>query len=388
MDTRSFVIPASNRQTVEEHVAKLNKRAVKLSLPEITLTWGKAFYESRDVKGGKQNVLVLPVDVVGPLNVSYEGWQFIATLQHLPTGENVIRSITDQYDIPIKYHSCGSDCEHCQVNRYRKDTYLVRHDDSRVVQVGSSCIKDFLGGNSPDDILKKASLAADLLNFIGGASHGGGVGNNNEGIFHINTFLENTAACIRDYGWVSKSEAKNSGSKATVSYVLDNLDYQTSKVTNAEKDLASKAVAWVEAISDEECEYSEYLHNIRAIVRSGMVGLRTTGYAASIISSYNRDLAKRQPKQISSHVGMVKMREEFDLTLNNIYHGRAAYGEFFKYTFHDERGNILFWNTSIEREGFELNHKYRIRGTVKAHTEFKGVKQTEINRCETVMYYE
>ena len=388
MDTRSFVIPASNKSMVEEHIEKLNKRARKLSIPEIGLAWGKAFLQKRTIKGSQLDVLVLPVDVNGPLNVSYDGWQFIATLQHLPTGENIIRSITE-FEVPSRYQSCGSNCEHCKVNRYRKDTYLVRHEDSRVMQVGSSCIKDFLGGNSPDDILKRATLAAELLDFMNGSSHGG-TGANDEGIFHIQTFLAQTAACIRDHGWLSKSEAKNTGKKATVSWVHDNFDppynqgFKFSVVTDAEKEKAKLAAEWVENLSDEECEASDYLHNIRAIVRSGMVGLRTMGYAASIVSSFDRELTKRQPKLISGHVGVIKMREEFDLTLKSLYEGDSSYGHFFKYLFRDERGNVFVWITSVEQE-LEVDQKYRIRGTVKAHSEFKGIKQTEINRCEVTM---
>lgn len=393
MDTRSFVIPAANKSMVEEHIVKLNKRAQKLSLPEITLTWGKASLQKTNIPGTKNDfVLVIPVDVVGPLSVSYEGWQFIATLQHLPTGENIIRSISDQFDVPTRYQSCGSNCEHCRVNRYRKDTYLVRHDDSRVIQVGSSCIKDFLGGNSPDDILKRATLAAELLDFMSNSSRGG-VGSNDEGVFHIESFLAQTVACIRDYGWLSKSEARNSGNKATAAWVLDNFNppynqgFKFSIITDDDKDKAHKAVEWVENLSDEECEFSDYLHNIRAIARSGMVGLRTMGYAASIIVAYDKALAKRQPKLISSHVGVVKMREEFDLTLKNIYNGQSDWGAYTRYTFLDDRGNIFVWTSSAEQD-LEENKKYTIRGTVKAHSEFKGEKRTEINRCEVVMYHE
>lgn len=392
MDTRSFVVPATNKSMVEEHIVKLNKRANKLSLPEITLTWGKAFLKNRNVDGIKKDILVIPVDVVGPLNVKYEGWTFIATLQHLPTGENIIRSISDQFDVPTRYQSCGSNCEHCRVNRYRKDTYLVRHDDSRVVQVGSSCIELFLGNNSPDDILKRATLAADLLDFMSGSSHGGGTGSNDEGVFHIETFLAQTVACIRDYGWISKSEARNSGQKATAAWILDNLNppydrsFKLSGITSVDKDKAHQAVEWVENLSDEECESSDYLHNIRAIARSGMVGLRTMGYAASIIVAYDKDLSKRQPKLISSHVGVVKMREEFDLTLKNIYNGHSEWGAYSRYTFRDDRGNVLVWTSSLDQD-LEVNKKYKIRGTVKAHTDFKNIKQTEINRCEVLTYY-
>jgi hypothetical protein len=389
VDTRSFVIPATNKSMVEEHILKLNKRAAKLSLPEITLTWGKAFLQSQQVKGLKVDVLVIPVDVTGPLSVSYEGWKFLATLQHLPTGENIIRTITDSgWIVPSVYHTSGSQCEHCQVNRYRKDTYLVvREDDGKTFQVGSSCIKDFLGGNSPDDLLKRAALVAELMDFMSNSSHGG-IGSNNEGLYHIQTFLEHTVACIREYGWVSKSEAKTSGEKATAACVLDNLEMQYINLSLDDKEKAQQALEWTENLSDEDCEFSDYLHNIRAIARAGIVGLRTMGFAASIISAYDKDVAKRQPKLISSHVGHIKMREEFDLTLKDMYHGHSTYGGFTKYTFHDDYGNVFIWTSSVIQNDLELNNKYKIIGTVKAHTEFKGIKQTEINRCKIEMYYE
>lgn len=390
METRSFIIPASNKSMVEAQIEKLNKRAKKLSLPEIELSYGKAFLQDRDIKGVTKSVLVVPVEVSGPLSVSYEGWQFIATLQHLPTGENIIRAISDQFDIPSRYKECGSDCEHCKVNRYRKDTYLVRHDNSQVMQVGSTCIKDFLGGNSPDDIVKRANLAAELMEFMHGAGHGG-ISANDEGLFHIVHFLAQTAACIRDHGWLSKSEAYKTGAKSTAAWVRDNFDpppkIQLSLVSAEDRQKAQEAVEWVENISDEDCDNSDYLHNIRAIARSGMVGWRTMGYAASILPAFDRELAKRQPKMVSSHVGAVKVREEFEVTLKQHFSGVSAYGEYHKYIFHDARGNVLLWKASSSYD-LEEGKRYKIRGTVKAHTEYKGIKQTEINRCEVVTTYE
>jgi hypothetical protein len=390
MDTRTFTIPATNKQLVIEHIEKLNKRVKKLFLPPITLTWGRAFYERRSIKGLEIDIVVLPCDLTGPLSVSFDGWQFVATLQHLPTGENILRTISEEFPIPSEYKNCGSNCEHCKVNRYRKDTYLVRHEGSKFMQVGSSCIKDFLGGNSPDDILKRASLAAEIISFMDGAEgDGGGGGSIDEGIFHIETFLAQTVACIRDYGWLSKSEAKSSDNKSTASWVLDNFyppsnrRFNFSVINDAEKDKARKAAEWAENLSDEECEASDYLHNIRAIARSGMVGIRTAGFAASIISSYDRDLARRQPRLMSTHVGSIKMRDEFDLTLKSSYQGVSDYGVFFKYIFKDEQGNVFVWLSSNEQD-FEVDQKYRIRGTIKKHSEFKGTKQTEINRCEVV----
>lgn len=356
------------------------------------LTWGKAFLERRTIKGSSKDVLVIPAEISGPLNVSYDGYKFIATLQHLTTGENIIRAISDNdWIISAVYHNSGSQCEHCQVNRYRKDTYLVvRENDGKTYQVGSSCIEDFLGGNSTNDVLKKATLISELVHFMNGACSGGG--SNNDELFHITNFLTHTVACIRHHGWVSKSAASSSGEMATVVRVMSNIDEapfgkMPCPVTPEDAEKAKLAAEWAESLLDEDCDQSDYLHNIRAISRSGMVGVRTTGFAASIIAAYDKELAKRQPKLISSHVGIVKMREEFDLTVKNIYAGHSNWGEYTRYTLQDDRGNIFTWTSSIE-QGLEVNKKYRIRGTVKAHTEFKDEKRTEISRCNVEMYHE
>ena len=156
MSNRSFIIAASNKSLVESQIEKLNRRAFKLDLEPITSVWGKAFTDIND------NFLI-PCDLTGPLSVNFAGWSFIATLQHLTTGENIIRNISDEFVVPLEYRSSGSDCQHCMVNRYRKDTYVVRHDSGKYFQVGSTCIKDFLGGNSPDNIMKKANLIGELV---------------------------------------------------------------------------------------------------------------------------------------------------------------------------------------------------------------------------------
>lgn len=391
MDIRSFVIPASNKMLADSQIEKLNKRAAKLGLPEITLSYDKAISQQRNINGIKRNILFLPVNLSGPLSVSYDGWDFIATLQHLPTGENIIRSISDQFDIPNKYKECGSNCEHCKVNRYRKDTYLVRHNNNQVMQVGSSCIKDFLGGNSPDDILKRANLIAELMQFMNGAQQN--LDSNFEDMFHINNFLAQTSAVIRDHGWLSKGEAFNTGAKSTAVRVLDNFNppyndfyFKLSEVTDISLQHAKEAIEWVESLSDEVCELSDYLHNIRAIARAGMVEIRTAGFAASMLSAYDRDKAKHQVKPISCHVGIVKVREEFNLTLKNHFTGISQYGEYHRYIFNDDSGNIMIWKASSPAD-LEDGKRYKIRGTVKEHSEYKNVKQTIITRCEVVTYY-
>ena len=57
------------------------------------------------------------------------------------------------------------------------------------------------------------------------------------------------------------------------------------------------------------------------------------------------------------------------------------------YLFEDNESNIFLWSASSQQD-FKLDTTYLVKGTIKAHKEFKGVKQTEINRCQIIGPYE
>ena len=49
---------------------------------------------------------------------------------------NILATVPGQVPLPLKYRTAGPTCDHCGFNRNRKDTYVLRHDDGRYVQVG------------------------------------------------------------------------------------------------------------------------------------------------------------------------------------------------------------------------------------------------------------
>ena len=99
---------------------------------------------------------------------------------------------------------------------------------------------------------------------------------------------------------------------------------------------------------------------------------------------------------ISNHVGDVGQKKEFKLTLEKVFSFEGQWGTSYIYSFLDESGNVVVYKgskgfevvdpTSIERLGYETN-KYAAKGDkvsviakVKAHTDYKGTKQTIIER--------
>ena len=359
---RNFIIVASNKVKVERQLDKLNRRTNKLGLYPIDYVFGKAYINN--------NMLMLPVEVAGPLEVKFNGWEFIATIQHLDTGDNIIRKIKD-IDIPERFRNTPKNCDHCNINRYRKDTYIVYNKEfNQFCQVGSTCITDFLGGNSPDYILQLASIIADMNSFI---NHFG-IGSDHDMSYHINDILADTKAIIREFGWVPKYKA-NEFIRSTASRVLDFC------ITPSEEDrqFASKACEWAENLTDEDVKSSDYLFNIRSIVRSGIVNIRTIGYAASIISAYEKTI--NNTKFISNHLGIIKEKKTFKLKVTASFVFDGMYGTSYKYIFTDEHGNIVTWNTT-NCQDFDKECLYIIEGTIKSHVEYKGVLQTELTRCK------
>lgn len=51
------------------------------------------------------------------------------------------------------------------------------------------------------------------------------------------------------------------------------------------------------------------------------------------------------------------------------------------YSFVDASGNCLIWNTTSFQE-LSAGDQVKLKGTIKAHKEYKGIKQTELQRCK------
>lgn len=87
----------------------------------------------------------------------------------------------------------------------------------------------------------------------------------------------------------------------------------------------------------------------------------------------------------TEYVGEVGDRIEMAVTLTRISTFETNYtycGELnFIYNFTDADGNVLIWKTTkcIDKE---VNDKITLKGTVKAHDEYKGTKQTVLTRCK------
>lgn len=90
--------------------------------------------------------------------------------------------------------------------------------------------------------------------------------------------------------------------------------------------------------------------------------------------------ATLEPKSNSEYVGDVKERlRDIKVTLTAVRSFDGFYGTSFIYTF-TYGENVLIWMTSSCKD-IEVGEKLLLTGTVKEHSEYKGVKQTKLSRC-------
>jgi len=401
METRAFAILLWKKSSVDASLQDLLKRAERKGLPAtFTWTWGKVTTKKESMPHPEYGPSVdyeapvtrIALEIAGE-EPKLHGWTFTAALDHMwdDAGKpcNIVRSVEGK-ETPHEYRERGPVCDHCKVSRRRGSTFVLRHEDGRLMQVGSTCLGDFLG----DDAFKVAARAEILASVRGIAldgCEGMSLGHAND--WDLAEFLPWVCACIRVFGWRSRTRARDEGGQATADVALELITRTfrpgnggvTPTVTEEDIEQAKKAVVWGEAISDAEVEREsgDYLYNLRTIAKCNLVSRKSSGIAASMVSAWERAESKRiaaERVKDSVYFGTVAKREVFRLTLGGTSSYDTDYGTTHVYRFVDAAGNVGVWKASSKQE-MEIGSTYDVKGTVKEHSVYKGVKQTVLNRC-------
>jgi|SRR5580765_1384014 len=388
--SEEFLIPSQNINALEEKLHSLNKRAKRLHCSPISFE--KLGTERKEDDNGIVSIFYR-VQVSGE-KPCINGWTFVATLEH--TGEgNIIHAIPNMISEGelIRYRDQESQCDHCRKNRRRIDTYLLRNDAGEIKQVGKSCLKDFTGADSRDPMMV-ASMAECLALAIEAAESceddllGGGYGGKVSAI-DLTYYLSWVHACMRKYGWVSRSAAEIDGRTATANDALQAMDYyskypspQTFKFNDQDREEAKKALEWIR--NGDWNANSDYLYSVSVATKGSIIDHRHLGLAASLFVAYGRAMEKeRELKQVaavSEWQGEVGKRSVFKLMCNAVHYSEGSYGTTSIYKLSDEKGNQFVWFSS--QDVLEVETEYTLKATVTSHDEYKGVHQTIIKRCK------
>lgn len=405
LDTdRIYEIHPANLDDLLAKIEKMQNRARRLKSNPISLEnlGEKTITVTRNMPGGKtvefeETRILLRVHGEAP---KLDGWSLVAKVEWL--GDERLVSCVPGETCPETYRTGDFTCDHCNTGRRRKEVFILRNDNGGHVQVGRSCLRDFLGGKSPEDLLAAAEWLFRMDAEVGICEgFGGSYTPTSAGTLY---YLSCVAICIRRLGWLSKGMAgPNDASTAGDAWELavppiaasarrshemwveqKKLHYQ-----DRDKAQAEAALEWARALPTTDC--GDYIYSLGVACRAGYVTCKTIGLVASAISAHLRhldrekELQQRQFEDATKSrewVGEIKKREVFEkLTVLRMQYIDGEWGVTTLVTFENEPGDLIKWFASKELDDLEEGMVVDIKATTKKHDDYKGTKQTLINRA-------
>lgn len=372
-----YRIPDINMDKFEKKMAKLEKRCEKAGIDFYYDIVGYGIDEEC-IEGHKVKYPVTIVEVEG----TFEGeYQFVAAIDHLSTG-NIIRSYNQDITIPKKYYTMDAICEHCGTRRNRKHTYLVAKGDT-LVQVGKSCMLDYTGYISAEDIAAYCSIYDTCETFCDGVARNHYV--------DIVFFMACVIAAVEKFGFHSSANYEKSTKcmaldfyEATLGYAMnrkDILEFMKDEEIYPEDyiEVAKEVIEWCKALDGS----NDYLNNLRVAFSEEYFEYKYVGLAASAYTTYKNNAERmireeREKKECHSEwIGEVGKTIDVDIdSWRFVTAANGFYGVTRLYEFITTEGNIVKWWTQKWIE--EDTEIAGIRGRVKKFEEYKGRKYTVI----------
>jgi len=408
-----FLVYENNWNELQARITSLNKQLTKAGQPAVTMTIEGHEDEPHPEKAN-QMIRRFVVEATGTEPV-YNGWHFIATMVHTSDG-NIVRAVPG-HTVNDKYRNGVPYCEHCQTNRRRKDTYILRHDDGNEVQVGSSCMRDFL--KHEDKVLCRATelilRAYDAIESATRRNWLGGVGGEPWRI-NKHQFLAQVAQVVAVEGKFITRKVANEQQRAATANTAYSIFFSAHPESLASYAITPEAAKFAEdacthiihkyaphltvlegddndikdnmldALVGSARTLTDFEHSLLAVARAECIEPRLIGIAAYVVEAYRRHLLEQKSavESKSVHVGKEGERlRNLKLEILGCTYMPSQFNEFGS-TFirmKDATGNIFTWKASGSHE-YARGASVVVTGTVKKHSDYKGVLQTELSRCK------
>lgn len=387
--TQTFNIPEHNIERFSERVEQLNRRAAKLGVAPIAVTFGAREPRTRTNNAGRtEHYWVLPT-TVSLTTVKIDGWSFIAKLVHLGTAQVVVLNAPGE-TAPEEFRAVAPTCDHCRVQRNRNETFVLRHESGAYKRVGRQCLRDFLGHESSEMLATGAQYLIDASDLVRDAEDDEWLGPARPpGYPAILDYMTVAATVIRVHGWVSSNNARETGLESTASraYFIcraNNKDVlQAYAPTKEDEQAARDALEWGKSLGEKET-LTDYEHNVFAALQPPCVHRTTLGIVASAVAMSQRakeacHLARCSRPTIDAYFGKVGERVTFHGYLERTKDVQSIMTMSVLHQLRTIDGHVLTWFcTGKELEPSDQQRTFT--ATVKGHRLFNGIKQTTVSR--------
>ncbi len=262
----------------------------------------------------------------------------------------------------------------------------MRDQAGKLLRVGSSCVRDYLGCD-PQDLLLYCQLVRDMT----------GVEEEHQakGVWAkgLRSLVADAWSVIRAYGWVSSSapgeayptshtlKSLLAGGKTAETILQDIAPFQS-----ASAEQASLILDWLSAQENT----SSYMGNLLALLQVGFAEWKHLGLVASIPQAYSRAMdakaaaeakALEQQQNPSKHLGEVGQKLTLEGLVIGVRHIEGHYGVSTLVSI-QVGSDILKTFASGAFGNVEQGSRIKFSGTIKSHGEYKGALETNLTRCK------
>jgi hypothetical protein len=393
---------------LQEKLAEVNKKAEKLGVDSFTLTtienpymlhvvywdeyhhcrsWGNV--DSRTRNDSFRKILsetpMVDVEVEGSV-VKVGNYEAIARLERVGEGTVIFRF--SDFDVPINFESNDYHCDHCESVRRRKSVYIFKSlDDNSLVQIGSSCVKDFTGHT-----ITAMSWYEDTLKSLG-EYEDPSEESANSNFLYSTQYLAYVIHFIETCGYTANKTATEEHPSTST---LATLAYWNKENTDQPGEtcwkLAEEVLAWMRENGETLRIRNEFWHNLIALAQDDMVHSRFAGFLAYFPMAYSKEtevkIEKEKVEKVSHHIGVVGEMLETTVSVSKVKFFESAYGSMALILLMDSDGSVFVWKTSSYPAFLSLDSfagvSLRIKGRIKKHSNFLGVDQTELLRVKVL----
>jgi hypothetical protein len=377
-------------------IEKINDRAAKRGLSgRLDLDVTEVEVKTKDDLGFEVVEILYDVFFTGEAP-KHNGWTFLATLDWDENAGLIVRTAPGVHSVDREAVREGV-CDHCKKIRTRRETFLVKNEETgEEKQIGRSCIKDFLGWDTTVAWPTSPADDDEEKEFYG---MGGG-----DRDVSTETVLAYAWACVKAFGFVRSQDYH---ATPTVQLVRNALSPSRAKrdrefadkmapLAGEAKGKAAEIRAFI--LSDDFSGTSEYVTNLKAIAGAKMVSSRNFGILVSAPQAWARfneqTLIRKQREGKPSEwigtapdkaAGVKGSRITFTGIVESIRYIDSVYGSTTLYQVRaEDSGVVVKWFASSHALGEDTGVRVTLRGTVKAHDEYKGTKATVLTRCTLV----
>lgn len=383
--TWTWLLTTEELHATQKKIEKINQRATRRGFTgHIEINATQTTQTTKSPSGLPVTEIAWETTITGEAP-KYNGWTLLGALTWDEHAGLVVRTVPGINSVDRTNLHEGW-CDHCRSRRHRINTYLVGHDDGRQLQVGSTCLKDFLGWEANPVILIEKDIKDDIDAALDSTSI------DRTPTYSTETVLAAAWAVVTRNGYVRSGEFNST--KELVSMLLNPRTTAEEKAAREYAPYITEAVGKADELrdfllSDEFSGNSEYVINLKAIAAAGWVDPRNLGLLVSAPQAYARAqeqslIRMRDAAEIrDEHYGGVGEKVEIQVRVKAVTWTSGRYGTTTIYTLISDTGHLFKWFASRDALGEDVTEEYTtLRGTIKDHSVWQGRRETRLTRCK------